>query len=113
MSLAYDIVNRILELSADNYGLLYHCSLVNWEFNYAASRLLYFRVVLSPLFRPVLNLRDTGSIPVSGNARYISGNRFPVFIFLVPSSFGLKSSVIHGSILFIYLFRKHPISPQL
>jgi len=80
MTLGYDIVNRILGLSADNYGFLYSCSLVNWEFNHAASRLLYFRVVLSPLFQPVLNLRDTGSIPVSGNARYVSGKRFPGLI---------------------------------
>jgi hypothetical protein len=77
MSLASNIINRILEFSADSYGLLYHCALVNWKFNFAASRLLYFRVVLSPLFQPVLNLRDTGAIPVSGNARCVSGKHFP------------------------------------
>ena len=64
MTLASHIVDHILEISGDDYGFLYRCSLVNWEFTHAASRLLYFRVVLSPPFKPVLNLRDTGSIPV-------------------------------------------------
>ena len=71
----FDIISHILGLSED-YGLLYHCSLVNWEFNRAASQMLYLHVVLSPPFRPMLDLRDTGLIPVSENARYVSGKRF-------------------------------------
>ena len=61
---SYDIITQILELAADDYGLLFQCSLVTWEFNHAASQLLYSHVVVSPPFRRVLNLRDTGSIPV-------------------------------------------------
>jgi len=62
--LPYDVVTQILDFAADDYGLLFQCSLVTWEFNCAASQLLYFHVVVSPPFREVLNLRDTGSIPV-------------------------------------------------
>ena len=66
--LPYDIIARILELEADNYGFLFQCSLVTQEFNLAASHLLYSYVVVSPPFHPVLNLKDIG-IPV----RFIAG----------------------------------------
>ncbi|KAF8968746.1 hypothetical protein BDZ97DRAFT_1797828 [Flammula alnicola] len=65
--LVYDLIARVMELSRDDYALLFHSSLVNWEFNRAASRMLYSRVVVSPHFKPVLNLRDTNPIPESSN----------------------------------------------
>ncbi|CAA7262648.1 unnamed protein product [Cyclocybe aegerita] len=65
--LNFDLIARVIELCRDDYGLLYHCSLVNWEFNRAASRMLYAHVVISPMFKPVLNLRDTSSIPENSN----------------------------------------------
>ncbi|KAF9006991.1 hypothetical protein BDQ17DRAFT_1238451 [Cyathus striatus] len=65
--LHYDLLVYILEPYHDDYSLLSRCALVNWEFNRAASKLLYFRVVLSPPFRPVLNLRDPGFISAGSN----------------------------------------------
>ena len=61
----YDIIARVMEGCQDDYDLLARCALVSWDFNGAASRMLYSRVVISPPFSPVLNLRDAGSIPVS------------------------------------------------
>jgi len=65
MLVNYDVVVRLMDLFRDDYDLLFRCSLVNWEFNRAASRTLYRLVVISPVFQRVLNLKDTGSIPVS------------------------------------------------
>ncbi|KDR81885.1 hypothetical protein GALMADRAFT_240158 [Galerina marginata CBS 339.88] len=65
--LVYDLIVRVMELCHDDYGLLAQCALVNWEFNRAASRMLYSKVVLSPHFKPVLDLRDAGAIPESSN----------------------------------------------
>ncbi|KAJ3514943.1 hypothetical protein NLJ89_g2069 [Agrocybe chaxingu] len=59
-----DLIARVMELCRDDYDLLYRCSLVDWEFNQAASRMLYAHVVISPMFKPVLDLKDTGSIPL-------------------------------------------------
>jgi len=63
--LPYDLIARVMEICRDDYGLLYECSLVSWDFNQAVTRILYSRVVLSPPFRLVLDLSDTSSIPVS------------------------------------------------
>lgn len=68
-TLVYDLIAHVMELCYDDYYLLFQSSLVNWEFNRAASRILYSRVVVSPQFKPVLNLRDTSSIPVSSRTR--------------------------------------------
>ncbi|KAF8797660.1 hypothetical protein BYT27DRAFT_7124904 [Phlegmacium glaucopus] len=65
MYLPYDLIARVIEICRDDYSLLHQCSLVNWDFNQAATRILYSRVVLSPPFRLVLDLSDTSSIPVS------------------------------------------------
>ncbi|KAF8182927.1 hypothetical protein BJ912DRAFT_977178, partial [Pholiota molesta] len=54
--LVYDLILRVLELCCDDYAFLFRCSLVDWEFNRAASR-----------FKPVLNLRDTNPVPESSN----------------------------------------------
>ncbi|KAK2465510.1 hypothetical protein APHAL10511_002402 [Amanita phalloides] len=59
---SYDFVPHILDALCDNYNALYKCSLVSKDFNVIASRLLYHRVVFSPPFRPVLNLRDRGTL---------------------------------------------------
>ena len=82
--LPYDIVTQILEFAADDYGLLFQCSLVTREFNCAASQLLYFHVVVSPPFRRVLNLRDTGSIPV----RLIPGTNLRLYGLTRMSHYG-------------------------
>jgi hypothetical protein len=62
-----DVLLSSLEYYCDDYAQLYLISLVNKEFNRAASSMLYYRVVLSPptslLHR--LNLMDTGAITVS------------------------------------------------
>lgn len=63
--LVYDLILRVLELCCDDYAFLFRCSLVDWEFNRAASRVLYSRVVIAPKFKPVLNLRDINPVPVS------------------------------------------------
>ncbi|KAF8904781.1 hypothetical protein CPB84DRAFT_1677109 [Gymnopilus junonius] len=67
VKLVYDIIARMMEICRDDYDLLARCALVNWEFNQAASRMLYWHVVISPAFSPVLNLRDTGAISESSN----------------------------------------------
>lgn len=63
--LPYDVLVYILEEIVDDHQTLYSCSLVNWPLNKAASKLLYARVEYSPSFRPVLDLRDRGDIPVN------------------------------------------------
>jgi hypothetical protein len=106
MALPSDIFNHILEMASDNYDFLYRCSLVNWEFNHAASRLLYFLVVLSPRFKPVLDLRDTGSIPVSAVMHVaFLGSTFPGFSSLLLS--------LRIQPMICKISRKHPISRLL
>ena len=68
-TLVYDLIAHVIEICCDDYHLLFQSSLVNWEFNRVASRILYSRIVVSPQFTPILNLRDTNSIPVSGRTR--------------------------------------------
>lgn len=65
--LYYDVIFRILGYHRDDYGQLFQWSLVNKEFNRAASNMLYYRVVLSPPVSRLhqLNLRDTGAVTVS------------------------------------------------
>ncbi|KIL61681.1 hypothetical protein M378DRAFT_82220, partial [Amanita muscaria Koide BX008] len=60
-----DLLLNILDIFRDDYGALHICSLVCRRFNIPISRLLYRRVVLSPPFIPVLNLRDRGALTVS------------------------------------------------
>lgn len=60
--LDYDLLVNILDIFRDDYGALYNCSLVCRQFNILTSRLLYRRVVLSPPFSLVLNLRDRGTL---------------------------------------------------
>ncbi|KIL64554.1 hypothetical protein M378DRAFT_126372 [Amanita muscaria Koide BX008] len=60
--LNHDLLVNILDIFRDDYGALYNCSLVCKQFNILTSRLLYRRVVLSPPFSPVLNLRDRGTL---------------------------------------------------
>jgi hypothetical protein len=64
-SLVHDILLPVLEILQYNYGDLYRCALVNRDFNAIASKVLYSRVVLSPPFRPVLNLKDRDGLLVS------------------------------------------------
>ncbi|KAF5375445.1 hypothetical protein D9615_007974 [Tricholomella constricta] len=59
--LSYDILVQVLELLTDDLPSLYHSSLVNWDFNHAASRILYARIQYSPLHRHVLDLKDRGT----------------------------------------------------
>ena len=64
--LYHDVILHVLSSFSDDYGQLFRCSLVNKEFNRAASKMLYRRVVLSPPPSRVhqLNLKDTGAITV-------------------------------------------------
>jgi hypothetical protein len=43
-----DLLCLILDLFAEDRVALLKCCLVNWEFNHAASRVLYSQVVLQP-----------------------------------------------------------------
>ncbi|PFH50358.1 hypothetical protein AMATHDRAFT_145250 [Amanita thiersii Skay4041] len=59
-----DVLISILNILYDEYDYdsLYNCSFVSSAFNELASSFLYRRVVLSPPFNPVLNLRDKGEL---------------------------------------------------
>lgn len=72
LRLYYDVIFRILGYHRDDYDQLFRCSLVNKEFNRAASNMLYYRVVLSPPVSRLyqLNLRDTGAVTVSLTASH-------------------------------------------
>jgi len=72
LTISYDIIARILEFCGQDYALLFHCSLVNWQFNLAASKMLYSTVVICPKFNPVaiLNLRDIGALPVGTKSNF-------------------------------------------
>ena len=61
----YDTLLPVLEILDHDYSDLYHCSLVNRDFNEMASKVLYSRVVLSPPFQPILNLKDKDGLSVS------------------------------------------------
>src|ERR1700691_645210 len=63
--LIYDTLLPVLELLERDYGDLYRCSLVNRDFNEMASKVLYSRVVLSPPFRPSLDLKNRDGLSVS------------------------------------------------
>ncbi|KAG2005739.1 hypothetical protein CC2G_002118 [Coprinopsis cinerea AmutBmut pab1-1] len=67
--LYYDVLLRSLEFFRGDYGALYRFSLVNKDFNRAASTLLYSRVVLSPPPSHALqiNLKDAGAITSPSN----------------------------------------------
>ncbi|KAF9526215.1 hypothetical protein CPB83DRAFT_940082 [Crepidotus variabilis] len=69
LTLNFDLIARILEFIQDDFKLLANCSLVNSEFNLAASKLLYRRVVVSPKpeSQQVLNLINPGAIPKNSN----------------------------------------------
>lgn len=66
-ALVYDIVVRVMDLcgAQDDYALLARAARVNWEWNRAATRVLYARVVVAPPFKAGLDLRDRGVVPVS------------------------------------------------
>lgn len=68
-SLIYDVLLLVLETLHD-YSHLYRCSLVNRLFNQIASKVLYSQVVLSPPFRPVLDLKDRDGLLDGG--RFVS-----------------------------------------
>ena len=57
VALCYHALLHIVEFLSGDYGVLYNCALVNWQFNFIASRILYSRVKLSPPFRRVLDLK--------------------------------------------------------
>lgn len=61
--LSYDILLHVLDIFTDDYSTLYRCAPVNWEFNRAASGLLYRRIKLSPPFQRVLDLKNRGTLP--------------------------------------------------
>ncbi|RDB17499.1 hypothetical protein Hypma_000999 [Hypsizygus marmoreus] len=63
--LSYDLLVQVLEILRDDYATLYQCALVNSQLNQAASRFLYARVEYSPPYRPVLDLKDRGTLPES------------------------------------------------
>ena len=64
MFLPYDILRLILAGPEVDRTTLLNCSLVNKHFNHAASGVLYRKIVLSPEFFPVLDLRDSANNPV-------------------------------------------------
>ena len=67
-ALCYDILCLVFRFLENDQGTLYFCSLVNKVFNLAASKTLFRKIVISPVFRPILDLRrDTAnnvSVPV-------------------------------------------------
>ena len=66
-ALVYDIVVRVMDLCSaqDDYALLASAARVSWEWNRAATRVLYAHVVVTPPFKSGLDLRDRGALPVS------------------------------------------------
>lgn len=62
----YDVLLRILETIPHDHGTLYRCSLVNHEFNHAASKVIYAKVILlSPPYRrgnETLDLKNRDSL---------------------------------------------------
>lgn len=70
--LAYDIIAAILDCIEYDLSFLAQSSLVNKEFNVAASKLLYRTVVVSPPPKSsrTLNLKEINSIPVRGDMWY-------------------------------------------
>ena len=61
----YAVLLRILDFLYGDTSALYQCALVNWEFNRAASSLMYARVKLSPPYKRALDLKDKGDLSVS------------------------------------------------
>src|SRR5688500_8884113 len=59
-----DVLQQVLDELREDFAVLYRCSIVNWQFNRLASKLLYESVEYSPPFQPTLDLRDRGDIPV-------------------------------------------------
>ena len=62
----YDIFVQVLTFLRDDRISLYNCALVDWNFNNAASRILYSRICYSPEYCPVLDLKNRGALEVSG-----------------------------------------------
>lgn len=61
----HEILQEILEALIPNYSTLYSCTLVNRQFNRAASKVLYTRIVYSPRSdERTLSLRDRGKLSV-------------------------------------------------
>ncbi|KAJ7468685.1 hypothetical protein FB451DRAFT_379180 [Mycena latifolia] len=56
VSFPYDLLCMVLNILIEDTFTLSRCALVSWDFNRAASRVLYSRVVLSPAFRPPTSL---------------------------------------------------------
>jgi F-box-like len=63
--LPHDVLLLVLGNLDQDQATLYHCSLVNKEFNSAASKALYTRVLISPPFQAVLDLKATRRSVVS------------------------------------------------
>jgi hypothetical protein len=59
---SYDALLHVLDIVSSDYHALYQCSLVNWEFNRAASRLLYARIKLSPPFQRAIYLKSRAAL---------------------------------------------------
>ncbi|KAJ7079604.1 hypothetical protein B0H15DRAFT_858415 [Mycena belliarum] len=57
-SLPYDLLFMLLNFLIDDKLSLYRATLINWEFNRAASRVLYSHIILSPAFEPNGNMED-------------------------------------------------------
>ncbi|KIM41940.1 hypothetical protein M413DRAFT_445142 [Hebeloma cylindrosporum] len=111
-TLIYDIIARVVELCCDGYHLLFQCSLVNWEFNRAASRVLYSRVAISPQFKAILDLRDTGSIPESSNFQSATLPQYASYVhslevrgFMTKRRTTLPETIAKGIVKFISLRR--------
>lgn len=93
LPLPFDVVLRVLEALTEDapLGILYSCTLVDRQFNNAASKLLYKRVVLSPPFTRTINLKQRSQELVSifllrGNANVTRATLdWPVYI-RMPSS---------------------------
>ncbi|KAK0478760.1 hypothetical protein IW261DRAFT_185830 [Armillaria novae-zelandiae] len=58
-----DVLCCILEELHSNYAALGTCALVSRSLNRLATKILYSKVVWSPIFRPIINLKDKGLPP--------------------------------------------------
>lgn len=119
-TLSYDLLLRILDHFRDDHTTLYSYSLVNWEFNRAASKILYSRAVLSPPFQRVLDLRNTGIPPSSNfpsaslprNAPHVLELEISGFISARPSSRNALGSTLVNAIQTFKNLRTIKFTPQ-
>ncbi|KII84036.1 hypothetical protein PLICRDRAFT_366539 [Plicaturopsis crispa FD-325 SS-3] len=107
--LVHDTLVQVLEYLRlqQDYHSLYQCSLASREFNKVASKALYTRVVLSPPFERVLDLKNRNKIKGSGlfdsaclphNAGYVSILEIGGYLPTRPPSANPLGGALHNAI---------------